>query len=284
VNAIDDLSTIVGEPVTDAQPVSGGCINDARRVTTADGRHLFVKTSTTARPGMYEAEARGLRWLAEAGAPVPAVVAVREGDAPRGIALQWLEPAPPRRDRDEQLGRDLAALHRAGAGQWGLDHDNFIGDLPQPNTPLDTWAQFWAERRLRPFAAEAHEQGALTTAGRQSIERVAERVGALAGPDEAPARLHGDLWSGNAVAGPDGRTWLVDPAVYGGHREVDLAMMQLFGGFAPRTFAAYHEAFPLAGGWEERVGLWQLYPLLVHAVLFGGGYGARAAEVAARYA
>lgn len=274
----------MGAAVTDAQPVSGGCINDARRVTTADGRELFVKTSATARPGMYEAEARGLRWLAEAGAPVPDVVAVREHEAPRGIALQWLEPAPPRPDRDEQLGRDLAAIHRAGAEQWGLDHDNFIGDLPQPNSPLASWAEFWAQRRLLPFATDAHDRGALTSAGRRAVERVAGRIAKLAGADERPARLHGDLWSGNAAPGPDGRTWLIDPAVYGGHREVDLAMMQLFGGFADRTFAAYHEAFPLGDGWRDRLGLWQLYPLLVHAVLFGGGYGARAADLAARYA
>lgn len=233
---------------------------------------------------MYEAEARGLGWLAEAGAPVPAVVAVREDEQPRGIALEWLEASPARPDCDEQLGRDLAALHRAGAAHWGLDHDNFIGDLPQPNGPCSTWAEFWAERRLVPFAAQAHERGALSTSGRRAVEQAAERIADRGGPDERPARLHGDLWSGNAIAGPDGRTWLIDPAVYGGHREVDLAMMRLFGGFTDRTFAAYDEAFPLADGWQERAGLWQLYPLLVHAVLFGGGYGARAADLAAGYA
>lgn len=279
-----ELEAIVGAPIADHRPVAGGCINDAHRVTTADGGVLFVKTASDAPDGMYEAEAAGLRWLAEGGAPVPEVVSVREGGRPRGIALEWIEPGPPGPGRDEQLGRDLAMLHHSGAPSWGLDHDNFIGDLAQPNQPTSTWAEMWAERRLRPFVTEAHRRGSISGAGRSAVERVADRIEELAGPSEAPARLHGDLWSGNAITGADGRAWLVDPAVYGGHREVDLAMMRLFGGFSERTFAAYREAAPLAEGWQDRVVLWQLYPLLVHAVLFGASYGARAADAAGRYA
>ena len=116
------------------------------------------------------------------------------------------------------------------------------------------------------------------------MEAVCERLPELAGPPEPPARLHGDLWSGNAMADADGRPWLIDPSAYGGHREVDLAMLRLFGAPSPRIFAAYEEAAPLAEGWEERVELWQLLPLLVHAVLFGGSYVAAAEQVARRYA
>lgn len=171
----------------------------------------------------------------------------------------------------------LAALHRAGADAFGAAPDGGplrLGAVQLPNHPQPTWAGFYAECRLRPLA---------TRLGLDAVLRVADRLPDLAGPHEPPARLHGDLWSGNVVYDAGGRPWLVDPAAHGGHREVDLAMLTLFGGPGDRCLAAYDEAFPLADGWRERVGLWQLLPLLVHAVLFGGGYAARADAVARRY-
>jgi fructosamine-3-kinase len=146
------------------------------------------------------------------------------------------------------------------------------------------WPTFYAERRLRPLVRIAHERGALTATGERAVERVCERLAELAGPAEPPARLHGDLWSGNVLADAHGRPWLIDPSAYGGHREVDLAMLRLFGAPAERLFAAYAEVAPLAAGWEERVALWQLLPLLVHAVLFGGSYASAAERAARRYA
>jgi fructosamine-3-kinase len=149
-----------------------------------------------------------------------------------------------------------------------------------PNDPAPDWAAFYAERRLRPVLQRAH----LSPEGTRAVERVCERIGELAGPEEPPARLHGDLWSGNVLWDRRGEPWLVDPGAYGGHREVDLAMLNLFGAPGPVFLAAYEERHPLAAGHEERVALWQLFPLLVHAALFGGGYRQAAANAAAHYA
>ena len=164
---------------------------------------------------------------------------------------------------------------------FGGDRDGYIGTLPLPNRTAPTWPEFFATRRILPYLKLARDRGAISASDAFDVESVARRITELAGPDEPPARLHGDLWSGNVLWGQDGRTWLVDPAAYGGHRETDLAMLALFGlPQLPRVLDAYQEATPLAEGWEERVGLHQLFPLLVHAALFGGGYGARAAEAA----
>jgi fructosamine-3-kinase len=158
---------------------------------------------------------------------------------------------------------------------FGGDRPLRIGPLRLPNDPAPDWATFYAENRLRPLAEH------LGSSGREAVERVCERIAALAGPPEPPARLHGDLWSGNVLWDRQGHAWLIDPAAYGGHRETDLAMLALFGApQLPRILDAYDEAAPLADGWHDRVPLHQLFPLLVHACLFGGGYGARAGEAA----
>jgi fructosamine-3-kinase len=159
-----------------------------------------------------------------------------------------------------------------------------LGAAELPAGEGEDWATFYARWRIAPLADQAHERGALSREGRAVIERVCERMADVAGPPEDPARLHGDLWSGNVMGGGDGRPVLVDPAAYGGHREVDLAMLRLFGRISPTTQAAYEEVVPLAEGHEARVQLYQLLPLLVHAVLFGGSYGASAAQAARRYA
>lgn len=197
--------------------------------------------------------------------------------------LAWIEQDRSGLD-EERLGRELAALHAAGASAHGTGGILHVGPLTLPDPHLDSWVECYAERRLRPLARRARGQGALAAADGAAVERVCDRLAELAGPVEPPARLHGDLWAGNVVTGLHGRPWLIDPAAHGGHREVDLAMLRLFGGPGERCFDAYQEATPLADGWRERVALWQLFPLLVHAVLFGGGYGSRAGAIAARYA
>ena len=181
-------------------------------------------------------------------------------------------------------------MHRAGAARAGElpggGERYVLGPLTLPNVACDDWPAFYAQSRLLPLARMAAQRGALDAAGVRAVEAVAGRAEDLAGPAEPPARLHGDLWSGNVHAGADGRPWLIDPAAYGGHREIDLAMLSLFGGRerAPSTFAAaYDEVWPRAEGHAERVALYQLLPLLVHAVLFGGGYGASARRAAERY-
>jgi fructosamine-3-kinase len=281
------LAAALGEAVADLRPVAGGSLNAAFAATLAGGARVFVKTSPDAAPGVYAAEAAGLRWLGDAGAlPVPGVLAV--GDA--FLALEWVEGggAPDH----EAFGHGLARLHRAGAGGPGAlppqtsDPDHLLlGPLALPNAPAASWPAFYAANRLLPLARMAADRGALDAAGVRAVERVASRIEALAGPEEPTARLHGDLWSGNVHAGADGRTWLLDPAAHGGHREVDLAMLTLFGGGPPAAFfSAYDEIWPRAAGAEDRAGLWQLFPLLVHAVLFGGSYGDAARRAAQRYA
>ena len=292
------LADALGRTPQDASRVTGGDLNDAWRVEFDDGLTAFVKTASDAQPGSYAAEANGLRWLAEPGAlRVPEVVTVvdpepgadddesgRQADGPRLLALEWIDEGRLDATGQEQLGRGLAEMHAAGAESFGGKSPLRLGPLKIPNEPAGSWTEFYSERRLRPLAEQAESRNSLPDGCRQQIENVCERLGDLAGPEEPPARLHGDLWSGNVMADGDGRPTLIDPAAYGGHREVDLAMLQLFGGPSERCFAAYHETNPLADGHEERVQLWQLFPLLVHAVLFGGGYGSSVARLASSLA
>ena len=292
----------LGSPPVAAAAVGGGSIASAARVLLADGRTVFVKHDPGARPGAFGAEAAGLRWIAEAGAlRTPEVLALGDdegdGGAPRFLALEWIDrsasrsaqlnrgpssnwatPAP-----GEEFGRRLAALHRFGAPSFGLGADNAIGPIAQDNRPCGSWAEFYGHRRLVPLARRAAEAGRLTASALWGVEALAKRLPDLCGPAEPPARLHGDLWSGNAILDARGGPVVVDPAVYGGHREMDLAMMRLFGGFPEAAHAAYREAHPLADGHEDRVALCQLYPLLVHVHLFGGGYAASVGAVLRRY-
>jgi fructosamine-3-kinase len=212
----------------------------------------FVKTDPA------PLEAAGLRWLAAAGARVPEIVA----DEPGRLVLQRIDPGRLDAAGEEDLGRMLATMHAAGAPRFGslpAAGPLFVGRCEVPSPEGDDWNSYYLEQRLLPLAARVGL--------RSEVEQV--RVDA---PAEPPARLHGDLWSGNVLADRSGRPWLIDPAAYGGHREMDLAMLDLFGHVPARTVAAYEEVSPLADGWRERIGLWQLFPLLVHAVLFGGGY------------
>ena len=272
---------LLGSAVVATAPIAGGDISTATRLRLNDGTTALMKTHPHAPADFFEAEAHGLRWLAEAGGVnVPEVLAVDH----ECLIVRWVEPGKSNVDGAAAFGRDLAATHDAGAASYGLDHDGFIGKLPLWNRPTDTWAEFYASRRVLPYLKVARDRGAISAEDAAVIEAVVPRLGALV-PEEAPARLHGDLWNGNVLWGLDGRAWVIDPAAHGGHRELDLAMLALFGlPNLPRVLEAYAEVSPLADGWQDRVALHQLFPLLVHACLFGGGYGARAAAAAARYA
>jgi fructosamine-3-kinase len=253
--------------------VGGGSINAAFRAELPDGTTAFVKRRDDAPPGEFAAEAAGLRWLGEAGARVPEVL--DQGDD--YLVLEWIDDD--RTDPDE-LGRSIATMHRAGAPRHGslppgISGDFVLAGVVLPNTEADDWPRFYAEHRLAPLLPRA----GLSAKGNAAVESVIDRIDDLAGPPEPPARLHGDLWGGNVHGNA-----LIDPAAYGGHREVDLAMLKLFGGPGPRAFAAYDEAFPLQNGHEERVPLYQLFPLLIHAVLFGGGYAGQVEQAARRFA
>lgn len=273
----------LGAGAASATPVAGGDINRALRLGLDDGRVAFVKYRDDAPAGMFRAEADSLARLASAGVAdlrLPEVLAVGEGF----LALDWIDSAAPATDYDERLGRGLAALHGTRQPAFGGPRDGNLATLPLPNAPAPDWPEFYAARRLEPMVRAGIDAGRLDPACASGLEGLRARLPGLLGPPEPPALLHGDLWSGNAMTGPAGEPVLVDPAAYAGHREVDLAMMGLFGGFSARVLAAYDEVLPRAPGHEERADLYRLYPLLVHAVLFGGGYGSRAARIIARYA
>jgi fructosamine-3-kinase len=277
------LEAAVGAAVRRASPVRGGDVAIAYGVELADGRTLFAKTHRSPPAEFFITEAVSLRWLREPGAVgVPEVVAV--SDAPAYLVLEWIDEGRSGRTTEHDLGIALAALHRAGAPCFGREDRRTTGSRALPNDPCDTWAEFYAERRLRPLARLAAASGALPAATIDQLERVAARLDRFAAADEPPARLHGDLWAGNRLVDTAGRNWLIDPAAHGGHREFDLAMMRLFGGFGADCFAAYQKVAPLAPGWEERVALHQIAPLVVHAIKFGGGYVAAATAAIARYA
>ncbi len=277
------VSAALGVAVIAMSRTAGGDINEAFEARLADGRRVFVKTNAHADPRMWACEARGLDWLREANAVrIPAVLAHSDAqsdtighsrsDALPFLILERIAPAPRAADFDEQLGRSLARLHRFGAPAFGFSEANFIGSLPQDNTPCDSWPEFYVRRRLEPQLRAAIDAGHASSRWLRDFDRLFARIADLAGPPEPSSRLHGDLWGGNVLADERGQPCLIDPAVYGGHREVDLAMLRLFGGASTRCYAAYDETWPLAPGHAERVRLYQLYPLLVHVNLFGGGY------------
>jgi fructosamine-3-kinase len=278
----DRAEHLLGAAVVSTTPVAGGDVCTSTRLRLSDGRSALIKTRPHAPEGFFEAEARGLRWLAGPG--VAEVVEVL-GVTADCIIVGWIEPSRPSPETAAGLGRMLARLHASGAETFGADEDGFIGTLPLPNRPAETWPEFFAVRRILPYLKLAADRGRVEPDGVAAVESVVRRIVDLAGPPEPPARIHGDLWSGNIVWNVERHAVLVDPAAHGGHRETDLAMLALFGlPQLARVQATYAEISPLADGWEERQPLHQLFPLLVHAALFGGRYGQLAAEAASKLA
>ncbi|MGH3438657.1 MAG: fructosamine kinase family protein [Sciscionella sp.] len=272
------VSELLGIATSSSSALSGSVY----LVGTANGT---VVAKRGAGVGAAPAEAAGLRWLAEPQAvPVPSVLGHNEN----WVVTELLDNAAPSPAAAEQLGRGLAELHAAGAPAFGSPPsggpmDAWIGLAPMRNVPSPGWPEWYAEYRIQPYLRRALDSGALHTSEAAVIDNVCERIATLGVPPELPSRLHGDLWNGNLQWDGE-QAWLIDPAAHGGHRETDLAMLRLFDcPYLDRILGAYREVAPLADGWAERVPLHQLYPLLVHTVLFGGGY-ARQAVAAARQA
>ncbi len=273
--------------MVNAAPVRGGDVAIAYAVELGDGRTVFAKTFAAAPPGFFTTEASGLRWLREACGrdaliSVPEVLAVSD-DRPNHLVLEWITEGRARGSSERALGAGLAELHRAGAPCFGRLDRRTTGSRGLPNEPWETWPEFYANNRLLPLARLARDADALPEASSDDLVRLAGTLDRFGAADEPPARLHGDLWGGNRLVDDHGGNWLVDPAAHGGHREFDLAMMRLFGGFGPEAFMAYDAAFPLAAGWEERVPLHQIAPLVVHAIKFGGGYVVASIAAIKRY-
>ena len=276
------LETTLGARLVEADVVHGGDVAAAYRVALDDGRRLFAKTHPAPPPGFFTTEASGLRWLGEAHAvAVPTVVAV--SDDPALLVLEWIDEGRPHDTTDADFGAALAALHQTGAPCFGREDRRTTGSRGLPNEPAETWAEFYGQSRLIPLAKLAGDAAVLPAETIGRLETLAGRLELFGAADEPPARLHGDLWAGNRLVDGTGRSWLVDPAAHGGHREFDLAMMRLFGGFGPACFQAYEERHPLAPGWEGRVALHQIAPLVVHAIKFGGSYVPSARAAIERY-
>ncbi|MBS1582833.1 MAG: fructosamine kinase family protein [Bacteroidetes bacterium] len=272
------LSAALGTTVDveEAIPVGGGSINDAYRLGT-DAGTFFVKTNQADRfPSLFEAEADGLERLRRAGAlRVPRVIAFGEEQDTSYLLLEHIGGGGRDTAYWEELGRGLARLHAHTAPLFGLERSNYIGSLVQVNTPHASWPDFFIHCRLEPLVKRARDKQRIDGAMALRFERLFARLDHLF-PQEPPALLHGDLWSGNILCAADGAPVLIDPAVYYGHREMDLAMTKLFGGFEDAFYGAYQAERPMEPGWRGRMDLCNLYPLLGHALLFGGSYAAQA--------
>jgi fructosamine-3-kinase len=273
--------------VRSAESVSGGDINEAARITLSDGRALFLKYNLEPLPQLFEVEAHGLALLGDTRTVrVPDVYAVRESteNHPAFLLMEWLSPSSSRTpDVMRGFGRKLVRLHQHTWNAYGLDHDNYIGSLPQRNTPTRSWVEFYREHRLGAQRELAKRLGRLPAERQGKLERLMERLDELIDESSVrPSLLHGDLWGGNYLVS-EGEAVLIDPAVYYGDREVELAFTELFGGFPPEFYEGYSEVWPLDADYEERKALYQLYPLLVHLNLFGESYGASVDRVLQRY-
>lgn len=276
VHALEELfrqKEGVAVAVSKCRRLGGGSINEACMVEIG-GRNYFVKwNNKNLYPGMFAAEAHGLQLLASTQTlRVPGLIAEDNSGSWSYLLLEYIQTGFPDAAAWEQFGAKLAALHRNTSPFFGLDRDNYIGSLPQTNAPsYASWPEFFVECRLRPQLQLAVRKGLLNSALQKQFETLFAKMEKLF-PLESPSLLHGDLWSGNYLFSARGEAFLIDPAVYYGHREMDLAMSLLFGGFDRRFYQAYHEAWPLEPGWRERVDLCNLYPLMVHVNLFGSGY------------
>lgn len=265
--------------VVEVRPLGGGDIHEVYKVACEDEDYVIKVNHSVMPADVFRLEAEGLRSLRNTGfLVVPEVVgAVVDGET-TALVLEYIRPG---KGNIEGFGIRLAEHHRQRQNKFGGEKDNYIGRLPQKNSTCETWEEFFSECRIHPLVKGLRDEGTLSGSESRVFDELVHRTSVIV-PEEAPALLHGDLWSGNVVAGTD-EHYVIDPAVYAGHREMDLAMMKLFGGFPEVVFERYHETYPLEQSWQSRVGFHQIYPLLVHARLFGGLYVRQSLEMARRY-
>jgi protein-ribulosamine 3-kinase len=268
------VSSALGAPfnISSYRPAGGGCINYAYVLNTNRGKY-FIKLNDASRyPGMFEKEFLGLNLLINSGTiKLPGPCCYGEAGSFSYILMEYIDSSPPGPDFWKNFGGSLAALHRHSADYYGLDHDNYMGSLPQCNRKHPEWIPFFVEERLEAQLIVARNSDWIDEASAQKFSALFGKIASLL-PAEPSSLLHGDLWSGNYMVSSAGLPCLIDPAVYYGNREVDIAMTKLFGGFSDDFYRSYDEAFPLTAGWRERTDLYNLYPLLIHLNLFGGSY------------
>lgn len=263
-------------------PVPGGDINQTYRVEAEEGNY-FLKVNDAAKyPQLFEKEARGIEALAKTKAVnTPTILTTGEAEGLQYLLAEFTQPATATPQSQLEFGRQLATMHKQPQEYFGLAEDNYLGTWLQPNTPAKSWCEFYAERRILPLIKALNNKGdfAITV---DASERFCGEIDNIF-PVEKPALLHGDLWGGNYITIANDVTVLIDPAVYYGHREMDIAMSRLFGGFSQQFYEGYNEVYPLQPGWEGRQKYAQLYPLLFHAWAFGGGYVNRVKNILAEF-
>ncbi|MEM1322691.1 MAG: fructosamine kinase family protein [Bacteroidota bacterium] len=280
---LQQCEQLLGCKISGVQAIHGGDINEARLLETTQGPVFLKFNDGLQAKDLLAAEAQSRRRIAEADCiATPTILGLGQQGDTALLLLSFIRTARPGVPAWEQFGRALAALHRITQPTFGLDHDNFIGSLPQANGACVSWAAFYRQRRLAPQLAMAMERGLLDWQDAAQFERLYGRLDELC-PVEPPALIHGDLWSGNSLIDEQQQAVLIDPCVSYAHREMDLAMSRLFGGFAPSFYAAYQETYPLAPGFEDRLELYQLYYLLAHVNLFGWSYVGAVKRVLGRY-
>ena len=258
--------------INETRTVGGGCINEACRLKTNKGNYFLKYNSASAFPAMFEKEAAGLKMLSGTKTiPVPGVVLHGEAGKYGFLLLQYIESGNANHDFWIEFGTKLADLHRDTHTFFGLDHDNYIGSLVQKNNPHPDFCSFFILQRIEPLLKEARNKGAFSLGDTRYFDSLFRTLHNII-PPEKPSLVHGDLWSGNFLVSNESKPCLVDPAVYYGHREADIAMSLLFGGFDPEFYEAYNRTWPMEKGWQKRTDILNLYPLLVHVNLFGGGY------------
>lgn len=275
---------LLGTPIEAAFHVSGGDINEVRRLETSSGRFFLKMNRAAHAPQMFTAEAKGLQLLAQMRTlRIPRVIGHSQPSDTSGfLLLELIEQGPKRADFWQRFGEALAMLHRTTQKGFGLDSDNFIGSLPQSNLAHDSWVEFYIEERLLPQIQLAETQSHFSTADHENFDQLFKKLPQIL-PEEPPALIHGDLWNGNFLADEHGAPTLIDPAACFASREMDIAMSKLFGGFDREFYQVYQQHYPLVTGWEERIDLYQLYYLLVHVNLFGGGYVQSVRQVLRRF-
>ena len=272
-----------GSKIISTRPLSGGCINHVHQLVTTSGTFCIKYNLREAFPGMFESESLGLSTLERADEiAVPGVIITGASSRYSFIVLEYISSSRPIAGFMEDFGHSLARLHRHSADYFGFEADNYMGALPQVNHKHSEWVSFFREERLEKQVQIALAKGYLNEHDSGCFSRLYSRL-----PDllcmEPPSLLHGDLWNGNYMVSATGKACLIDPAVYYGHREIDLAMTTLFGGFGPGFYSAYQEEFPLENGWQERFGIYNLYPLLIHLNLFGTSYLGSIREIIRRF-
>lgn len=263
--------------------VGGGSINDARRIETTEGTFFAKMNSAEEFPKMFETESQGLDFLKEQSPfRIPKTIATGSIEDIQWILMENIRSASKRADFWEEFGRKLAIMHKNSSGNFGLDYDNYLGNLPQKNDRNETWEAFFAEMRIQPQLDLAKGNKKTSTEFLRLFDKMLSRIDRYF-PKEPPAALHGDLWTGNFMTDSFGEAVVFDPSVYYGHREMDLGMSKLFGGFDEKFYDAYHEEYPLEPGWEERIHVANLYPLLAHVNIFGGSYTAQVIQILRRH-